>query len=93
MLTTCLVFKQFYYFLPVEPVWTTAHPTAAQSRFYFLVIVLCIGEISVGRRKKERASDILSCVTADQLAQLVDYRTTVLEVVGSNPGRTTTQDL
>ena len=28
------------------------------------------------------------CLTADWLAQLVEYRTTVWEVVGSNPGRT-----
>ena len=32
-------------------------------------------------------------ITADQLAQLVEYRTTMLEVVGSNPSRTTTQGL
>ena len=31
--------------------------------------------------------------TADRLAQLVEYRTTVREVVGSNPGRTNTQGL
>ena len=30
---------------------------------------------------------------ADRLAQLVECRTTVREVVGSNPGRTTTQGL
>ena len=30
---------------------------------------------------------------ADRLAQLVKYRTTVREVVGSNPGRINTQDL
>ena len=32
-------------------------------------------------------------LTADRLAQLEEYRTTVREVVGSNPGRTTTQGL
>ena len=32
-------------------------------------------------------------ITADRLAQLVEYRTTVREVVVSNPGRTTTQGL
>ena len=31
--------------------------------------------------------------TADRLAQLVECRTTVREVVGSNPGRTYTQGL
>ena len=31
--------------------------------------------------------------TADRLAQLVEYRTTVREVVGSNTGRTNTQGL
>ena len=31
--------------------------------------------------------------TADRLAQLVEHRTTVREVAGSNPGRTTTQGL
>ena len=31
--------------------------------------------------------------TADRLAQLVEHRTTVREVVGSNPGRTNTQGL
>ena len=34
-----------------------------------------------------------SLSTADRLAQLVEYRTTVREVVGSNPGRTNTQGL
>ena len=29
-------------------------------------------------------------MTADRSAQLVEYRTTVREVVGSNPGRTNT---
>ena len=32
-------------------------------------------------------------LTADRLAQLVEYRTTVREVVGSNPGRTNTHGL
>ena len=32
-------------------------------------------------------------LNSDQLAQLVEHRTTVREVVGSNPGRTTTQGL
>ena len=32
-------------------------------------------------------------LTADRLAQLVEYRTTVQEVVGSNPGWTNTQGL
>ena len=32
-------------------------------------------------------------VTADRLAQLVEHRTTVREVVGSNPGWTNTQGL
>ena len=32
-------------------------------------------------------------LTADRLAQLEEYRTTVREVVGSKPGRTTTQGL
>ena len=31
--------------------------------------------------------------TADRLAHLVEYRTTVREVVGSKPGRTNTQGL
>ena len=31
--------------------------------------------------------------TADRLAQLVEYRTAVREVVGLNPGRTNTQGL
>ena len=31
--------------------------------------------------------------SADRLAQLVEHRTTVREVAGSNPGRTTTQGL
>ena len=31
--------------------------------------------------------------TPDWLAQLVEYRTTVREVVGSNPGQTNTQGL
>ena len=31
--------------------------------------------------------------TADRLAQLVEHRTTVREVAGSNPGRTNTQGL
>ena len=31
--------------------------------------------------------------TADRLVQLVEYRTTVREVVGSNPGWTNTQGL
>ena len=31
--------------------------------------------------------------SADRLAQLVEHRTTVREVVGSNPGRTNTQGL
>ena len=33
------------------------------------------------------------CVSADRLAQLVEHRTTVREVVGSNPGWTNTQGL
>ena len=36
---------------------------------------------------------IIHLLTTDRLAQLVDYRTTVREVVGSNPSRTTTQGL
>ena len=32
-------------------------------------------------------------LAADRLAQLVEYRTAVREVVGSNPGRTNTQGL
>ena len=32
-------------------------------------------------------------MTADRLAQLIEHRTTVREVVGSNPGRTNTQGL
>ena len=32
-------------------------------------------------------------MTADQLAQLVEHRTTVREVAGSNPGRTNTKGL
>ena len=32
-------------------------------------------------------------MSADRLAQLVEHRTTVREVVGSNPGRTNTQGL
>ena len=32
-------------------------------------------------------------INEDRLAQLEEYRTTVREVVGSNPGRTTTQGL
>ena len=35
----------------------------------------------------------VSLVTADWLAQLVEYRTPVQEVVGSNPGRNNTQGL
>ena len=34
-----------------------------------------------------------SSFTADRLAQLVEHRTTVREVVGSNPGQTNTQGL
>ena len=47
-----------------------------------------LGEISF--TNKEFLKIVL---TADRLAQLVEYRTTVWEVVGSNPGRTNTQDL
>ena len=36
---------------------------------------------------------LVSVWTADRLAQLEENRTTVREVVGSNPGRTTTQGL
>ena len=36
---------------------------------------------------------VKSRMTADRLAQLVEHRTTVREVVGSNPGRTNTQGL
>ena len=32
-------------------------------------------------------------IVADRLAQLVEYQTTVREVVGSNPGRTNTHGL
>ena len=35
----------------------------------------------------------VKAVTADGLAQLIEHRTTVQEVVGSNPGWTTTQGL
>ena len=41
-----------------------------------------------GRKRHERIYP-----TADRLAQLVEYRTTLREVVGSNPGRTNTQGL
>ena len=34
-----------------------------------------------------------SYALTDRLAQLVEHRTTVREVAGSNPGRTTTQGL
>ena len=37
--------------------------------------------------------DSIGFMTADQLAQLVEYWTTVREVMGSNPGRTNTQGL
>ena len=32
-------------------------------------------------------------IQSDRLAQLVEYQTTLQKVVGSNPGRTTTQGL
>ena len=38
-------------------------------------------------------SNVLHTLTTDRLAQLVEYRTTVREVVGSKPGQTHTQDL
>ena len=40
----------------------------------------------------DRGGDEAS-LTTGRLAKLVEYRTTVREVVGSNPGRTTTQGL
>ena len=40
-----------------------------------------------------KSSEVCIKATADRLAQLVEYRTTVREVVGSNPGPTTTQGL
>ena len=55
------------------------------------------GKIST--RRKSLALNLLIFVTADRrltadrLAQLVEHRTTVREVAGSNPGRTTTQGL
>ena len=48
------------------------------------------------RRKARKFVEIRLQITFAQyctLAQLVEYRTTVREVVGSNPGRTKTQDL
>ena len=41
-------------------------------------------------RPAHRELRTLLFVTADRLAQLVEYRTTGREVVGSNPGRTNT---
>ena len=38
-------------------------------------------------------STLLENITADRLAQLVEYRTSVREVVGLKPGRITTQGL
>ena len=45
------------------------------------------------RGREERLAEeglFFSPYSADRLAQLVEYRTTVREVVGSNPGRTNT---
>ena len=36
---------------------------------------------------------VFKCQTADRLAQLVEHRTAVREVAGSNLGRTNTQGL
>ena len=49
-----------------------------------------MGNINIVSFDKAMYQDALYAVTADRLAQLVEYRTTVWEVVGSNPGRTNT---
>ena len=43
--------------------------------------------------KPPKSQDLVMHLSADRLAQFVEHRTTMREVAGSNPGRTTTQGL
>ena len=85
---------EFYSNIPLN--WHNLKGTGTALNIKVLIPANVLREHSgypITRKQRKQSSRIGLVLTADQLAQLVEYRTAVREVAGSNLDRTNTQGL